>query len=151
MLLDFETSRVSSLLADADFNFWTHPVGPAVALSGHGCQLGVQEVSGLVDALRGEEYKARSVGSSRLQACRVWHCFLLRYRCTSADIPPREPLRREHVAMLKRLARCVAHSCCSRANLEILIEEVITGQAIIILSSIFSKGGFYSIWNTVIL
>lgn len=71
MLLDFETSQVSSLLADADFNFWTHPVGPAVALSGHGCQLGVQEVSGLVNALRGEEYQARSVGSPRQQACRV--------------------------------------------------------------------------------
>lgn len=60
---------MSSLLADPCFNLWTHPVGPAVALSGHGGQLGVQEVSGLVDALRGEEYKARS------EACRVGDLF----------------------------------------------------------------------------
>lgn len=37
----------------------THPVGPTVALPGHGCQLGVQEISGLVDTLRREEYKFR--------------------------------------------------------------------------------------------
>lgn len=38
---------------------WTHPVGTAVTLPGHGCQLGVQEISGLVDTLRGREYKSR--------------------------------------------------------------------------------------------
>lgn len=89
MLLDLEGSRVSSLLVDPPFNFWTHPVGPAVALPGHGGQLGVQEVPGLVDALRLERKTKPDQRPAELEIC-----VLLRHRCTQVDIPPREPLRR---------------------------------------------------------
>ena len=33
----------------------THPVGPTVALPGHGCQLRIQQVSGLIDALQTQD------------------------------------------------------------------------------------------------
>lgn len=42
----------------------TYPVGPAVALPGHGRQLGIQKVSGFVDALRKNKSTSLTAPSS---------------------------------------------------------------------------------------